>query len=85
MVASFGGQHPDPHSAVPNRLPPADRYLRDANFKQLVDVMYSLICAGEFTGTEIREAAILALTKYESYYVPSHRITSSTAGPRGGT
>lgn len=44
---------------------PEERYLCDPEFKQLVDVMISIIHKAQFTPTELREAAILAATKYE--------------------
>lgn len=42
-----------------------ERYLCDPESKQLVDVMISMIHKAQFTPTELREAAILAATKYE--------------------
>jgi hypothetical protein len=51
------------------RLPAADRYSRDPAFRSLVDAMYGVIRRGEMTPTEVREAAILATTKYEMLHV----------------
>lgn len=42
------------------------RYERDPAFRHLVDMMYILIHEGKYTPTELREAAILAMTRYES-------------------
>lgn len=47
------------------RMSKEDRYCSDPLFKTIVDQMYRLICEGEFTPTEIREAALLAQIKYE--------------------
>ena len=41
------------------------RYQTDASFRQLVDMLYSLIDHAEYTPTEIREAAMLAHILYE--------------------
>ena len=41
------------------------RYQTDATFRQLVDMLYSLIDHAEYTPTEIREAAMLAHILYE--------------------
>lgn len=42
-----------------------ERYQRDPLFKQLVDVMTMHIRDLQLTGTEIREAAMLATIKFE--------------------
>jgi len=42
-----------------------DRYHQDAAFQHLVDMMRYVIDRGEFTPTEIREAAMLAQIMYE--------------------
>lgn len=52
-----------------NRLPAEARYLRDPLFKCLVDAMYGAIRRGEMTPTEVREAAMLAATMYETIHV----------------
>jgi hypothetical protein len=44
-----------------------ERYESDYRFRQMVDMMESLIREMEFTPTEIREAAMLAQMKYEQY------------------
>lgn len=41
------------------------RYMRDPNFRSLVDMMHIVIRKGEFTPSELRDAAILAATHYE--------------------
>jgi len=41
------------------------RYQNDVNFKHLVDLMEATIDRCEFTGSEIREAAMLACINYE--------------------
>lgn len=45
-----------------------DRYEQDPAFHALVDMMYAAIVQGQFTPTEIREAAMLAQIKYEERY-----------------
>lgn len=52
-----------------SRLPAADRYMGDVVFKTLVDAMYGIIRRGEMTPTEVREAAMLAATMYETRHV----------------
>jgi hypothetical protein len=47
------------------RVAAADRYESDPAFAAIVDVIYMHICEGTFTPTELREAVILAATKYE--------------------
>ncbi len=42
-----------------------ERYMNDPKFHALVDMMLSVIMNGEFTPTEIREAAMLAQIRYE--------------------
>jgi len=41
------------------------RYEEDPAFRNLVDTMYVCIQQGQFTPTEIREAAMLAQIRYE--------------------
>lgn len=48
-------------------MPAQERYYRDAAFKQLVDVIYSMIYKAEYTPTEIREAAMLAAIMVERH------------------
>ena len=43
----------------------AERYLNDPAFHQLVDMMLATIRQGQFTPTEIREAAMLAQIRFE--------------------
>jgi hypothetical protein len=58
---------------------PRERYARDPKFKHLVDVNRMMIEKCEFTGTEIREAAMLALIMYEERHCRD-RHTSITHG-----
>jgi hypothetical protein len=46
-----------------------DRYQNDAAFRTLVDTLHSVIERGDFTPTEIREAAMLAQIMYEERHV----------------
>lgn len=46
-----------------------ERYLNDPMFHALVDMMLKAIVCGDFTPTEIREAAMLAQIKYEYTHV----------------
>ncbi len=48
-----------------NRTSPTERYYHDAQFRQMVDMLYSLILNAEYTPLEIREAIMLAQIKYE--------------------
>jgi hypothetical protein len=48
-----------------NRLSPEIRYHRDAQFHTIVDHLELLIREAQFTGTELREAAILACIHHE--------------------
>lgn len=42
-----------------------DRYMNDPQFHSLVIAMYTYIIQGNFTPTEIREAAMMAQILYE--------------------
>jgi hypothetical protein len=42
-----------------------ERYQNDPEFHSLVDLLYKFVANGHFTPTELREAVILAATKYE--------------------
>lgn len=42
-----------------------ERYQYDPSFRNLVDTIYTFILQGNFTPTEIREAAMLAQIKFE--------------------
>lgn len=44
---------------------PEHRYVNDAKFKQIVDILEHLIHSAEFTPSEIREAAMLATIHHE--------------------
>lgn len=46
-----------------------DRYANDPHFHTLVDAMQAHILAGQFTPTEIREAALLAQIIYEETHI----------------
>ncbi len=48
---------------------PNERYMRDPVFHALVDRLYEAIAGAQFTPTELREAVILAATKYEMTHV----------------
>lgn len=50
------------------RLPAQERYLRDPIYAALVDNIYAQIQDGKYTPTELREAVILAATKFEMYH-----------------
>ena len=42
-----------------------ERYQTDVEFHTLVDLMYNFIVNAKYTPSELREAALLAATKYE--------------------
>lgn len=44
---------------------PREKYLNDSLYKALVDSLHSCIEAGNFTPSEVREAAIFACIIYE--------------------
>ena len=48
---------------------PREKYDTDAKFRTLVHVMYQMIEKCEFSGSEIREAAMLALIMHEERHV----------------
>lgn len=50
----------------PNRLTPEERYARDPVFRALVCQLWAALRGGEWTPTELREAAILAASIHES-------------------
>jgi hypothetical protein len=69
-----------------NRLTPADRYQRDPVFRSIVDVLEQLLHKGDYTPTELREAAILAATIHENhtirrYVYPGTWSKSPAIGP----
>jgi hypothetical protein len=47
---------------------PDERYRRDPQFAQLVDMLYMFFKRAEFTPTELREACVLAQIKYEQHH-----------------
>lgn len=51
---------------------PRERYQRDPEFKQLVDMMTSFIHKAQFSPTELREASLLACCNYEMHRVSIH-------------
>jgi hypothetical protein len=55
-------------------MTPDERYHRDVQFKQLVDIMINAIRQAQFTPTELREAAILAAIKYEQRIGPKEMM-----------
>lgn len=46
-------------------MTPESRYLRDPEFHSLVDTLLSFIVKSRFSPAELREAVMLATTKYE--------------------
>jgi hypothetical protein len=52
-------------------MTPEERYHRDPHFASLVDVMHDYLRRCMFTGTEIREAAILAAIHNEQFAMRS--------------
>jgi hypothetical protein len=44
-----------------------ERYLKDPQFRQLVDLFFNFYAKAEFTPSEIRDACMLAQIKYESF------------------
>jgi hypothetical protein len=49
-------------------MTPEERYLQDAEFRNLVDVLTHAIVECQFTPKEVREAAILASIRYETIH-----------------
>jgi len=49
-------------------MSPEDRCLNDPVFRHLVDTIYVGIVGKKFTPTEVRDAAMLAMLKYESLH-----------------
>ncbi len=48
-----------------------DRYYNDPEFRALVELLYRFVVGGKYTPSELREAIILAATKYEMSHVNS--------------
>jgi hypothetical protein len=53
---------------------PEDRYLRDNDFKVLVDTMETFIQHGAYSPSEMREAAVLASIHFEMKRRPVFRV-----------
>jgi hypothetical protein len=49
-------------------MTPEERYGRDPKFHLLVDLLTQQIIECEYTPTELREAAILAAIRYETFH-----------------
>jgi hypothetical protein len=62
---------------------PEERYNRDPQFHQLVNVLMGCIRRAEFTPTELREAVILAAIKYEQSIGPSEMMNRMVGLPDG--
>ena len=58
------------------RTSSTERYQSDPHFHHLVDLLYVVVEKAEFTPTEIREAVMLAQTKYEELHI-RHLILDS--------
>ena len=54
-------------------MQPEEKYMRDAEFHALVDLLEAAIYNAQYTPSEIREAAILAATHYELRRIPEMR------------
>lgn len=52
-----------------------ERYENDSAFHRLVDTMLAVILEGNFTPTEIREAAMLAQIRYEDIHIRPNTFT----------
>lgn len=48
---------------------PEERYERDPVFRSLVDTMTHFILTAQYTPTELREAALLASIRLDSYQI----------------
>ena len=55
-------------------MTPDERYIRDPLFRTMVDQMEFFIREAKMTGTEIREAAILAAIHYENTLLRSYVV-----------
>ncbi len=64
------------------RLPADERYERDPVFRNLVDVIGSMLEQDQgrtFTPTEVREAAMLACIRYEAIHIRPFLVDASKA------
>jgi hypothetical protein len=59
----MGKQNDNPARSV------EERYQNDPTFHALVDILYNQITNAQFTPSELREAVILAATRYEMNHV----------------
>ena len=57
---------PDRPAAPMRRPTPSERYMTDPGFHILVDVLRGALAEGDYTGSEIRDAAILAAQIHEA-------------------
>ena len=60
---------PARREAESNSLSPEERYMRDPAFHLLVDTLVREIVRANYTPTEIREAAMLACIRVESFRI----------------
>ena len=58
---------------------PAEKYMQDPQFHELVMMLESFIDRAQFTPSELREAAVLASINYEMRNVRSIRIDPELA------
>lgn len=63
-------------------MTPDERYQRDPLFHTIVDVLEYYIHEAQFSGTELREAAILALIHYEARRMPAPTFLDPATGAR---
>lgn len=67
---------------IPGKLSsPRDRYENDPAFNKLINMMEAVIHSGDFTPSEIRQAAVYASIKYEMMHIrarviPGHLVES---------
>lgn len=61
----------------PYRQPPTEALRGDAEFAALVAALEAAIHRHQFTPAELREAVILAATRYESRLCPPIRVTDA--------
>jgi hypothetical protein len=59
-----------------------ERYRNDPIFHRLVDTIYAAIEAKEYTASEVRDAAMLAMIRYESTHLRQMWVLESERGRR---